>query len=137
MERAAVTFFIRVLLGIIFFMQGLGKLTNWGFENLYNNGFKSFEDTFLPTFIIKFAAYYTTYVELIGGFLLIIGLGRKYAMLALALVLLIVSFGHGLQSPVWNVTDVLFRSILLAPLMLFPQDWDKWHLDHFLNKRKS
>lgn len=132
MHRTAGVFFIRVLLGIIFFMQGLGKLTQWGMENLYNSAFKPFEETFLPTFLIRFVAYYTTFVELIAGFLLIIGLGRKYAMIALASVLLIVSFGHGLQSPVWDLSHVLFRVSLLLPLMLLPQEWDQWHVDRLL-----
>lgn len=132
MHRTAGVFFIRVLLGIIFFWQGLGKLTQWGMENLYNSAFKSFEETFLPTFLIRFVAYYTTYVELIAGFLLIIGLGRKYALIALASVLLIVSFGHGLQSPVWDLSHVLFRASLLLPLMLLPQEWDQWHVDRLL-----
>ena len=134
MERAAGIFFLRALLGIIFFMQGLGKISKWGMENLYNNGFKSFEDTFLPTFLIKFAAYFTTYAELIGGLLLILGLFRRYAMFGLALVLLIVSFGHGMQSPVWDLSHVIFRAALLVPLMLLPSSWDRWHLDRLFKK---
>jgi uncharacterized membrane protein YphA (DoxX/SURF4 family) len=99
-------FFIRALLGIIFFMQGYGKIFTIGVGNVYSMFFKDFENTFLPKLLIVSTAYYTSYVEMIGGFLLIIGLFRKYAMYLLAIDLLIVSFGHGLMEPIWDLSHV-------------------------------
>lgn len=128
-NRTIALFFIRVLLGLIFFMQGFGKVFTWGVEGVYQNAFLSFEETFLPEFLLKFTAYYTSYIELIGGFLLLIGLFRSYALYALASVLLIVAFGHGLQSPIWDLQHVIFRSILLIALLLLPMEWDKWSVD--------
>ena len=129
LNYTAAVFFTRVLLGLIFFMQGFGKVFTWGVEGVYQNAFQSFETTFLPVFLLKLTAYYTSYVELVGGFLLIIGLFRNYALYALASVLLIVTFGHGLQSPIWDLQHVIFRSILLIPLFLVPDTWDKWSVD--------
>lgn len=134
-QRIVATFFLRVLLGIIFMMQGWGKIMVFGMENLYKNGFASFEETFLPVLLIKFTAYFTTYVELIGGFLLVIGLFRKYAYYALATVLLIVSFGHGLQAPIWDLHHVIFRTILLATCLLLPTHWDQWQIDQLFRKK--
>ena len=90
-------FFIRVLLGIIFFFQGYGKIFTMGVSQVYDRFFKEFENTILPKWLDCTTAYYTSYVELIGGILLIIGLFRKQAMYLLAMDLLIVSFGHGLH----------------------------------------
>lgn len=133
-NKVIAAFFARTLLGIIFLMQGIGKVFQWGVEGVYNSGFKSYEETFLPKFVIVFAAYYTSYAELIGGFLLVIGLFRNYALYALGLVLLIVSFGHGLSSPIWNLNDVMWRSLLLIFLLVIPKDWDQWHVDRLIKK---
>lgn len=128
-------FFIRLLLGIIFLMQGYGKIFTIGVQRVYEMFFKDFENTFLPKWLILSTAYYTSYVEMIGGFLLIIGLFRKYAMYLLAVDLLIVSFGHGLMEPIWDLSHVIPRAILLAALFLLPQEWDKWNVDSLIKKR--
>lgn len=128
-------FFIRLLLGIIFLMQGYGKIFTIGVPGVYEMFFKVFENTFLPKWIVLSTAYYTSYVEMIGGFLLIIGLFRKYAMYLLAVDLLIVSFGHGLMEPIWDLSHVIPRAILLAALFLLPQEWDKWNVDSLIKKR--
>jgi uncharacterized membrane protein YphA (DoxX/SURF4 family) len=127
-------FFIRVLLGIIFFMQGYGKIFMIGVSKVYNMFFKTFEITFLPKWLIVSTAYYTSYIELIGGFLLIIGLFRKYAMYLLAADLLIVSFGHGIMEPIWDLSHLIPRAILLASLFLLPAQWDKWNADSLTKK---
>jgi uncharacterized membrane protein YphA (DoxX/SURF4 family) len=127
-------FFIRALLGIIFFMQGYGKVFTIGVSKVYEMFFKDFENTFLPKPLIIFTTYYTSYIELIGGFLLIIGLFKKYAMYFLAIDLLIVSFGHGIMEPIWDLSHVIPRAILLASLFLLPAEWDKWNVDSLIKK---
>jgi uncharacterized membrane protein YphA (DoxX/SURF4 family) len=126
-------FILRVLLGLIFMMQGFGKVFTWGLDNVYK-GFEPYEDTFLPKFILVFAAYFTSYTELIAGFLLVIGLFRNYALYALGVVLLIVSFGHGLSSPIWDLSHVFPRAALLITLLLLPEEWDKWQIQNQLRK---
>lgn len=132
--KAAGVLFTRMLLGIIFFMQGFGKIFTYTILKTYEMFFKDFEKTFLPKWLIWTTAYYTTYVEMICGFLLIIGLFRKYAMCLLALDLLIVSFGHGLVEPIWDLSHVMPRAILLIILFFAPQEWDKWNIDRLLKR---
>lgn len=124
--------FTRALLGIIFLMQGYGKVFTYTVPKVYNMFFKDFEKTFLPKWLIWGTAYYTSYIELICGFLLIIGLFRKYALYLLAADLLIVSFGHGLLEPIWDLQHVIPRAILLIVILLVPAQWDKWHADSLL-----
>ena len=121
----------RVLLGLIFFMQGWGKVFTWGVENVYRSVFSSYT-AYLPEFLLKIAAYYTSYVELIAGFLVILGLFRNYALYALASVLVMVTFGHGLSEPIWDLQHVMYRAILLLLLLLLPGSWDQFRLDSFL-----
>ena len=94
--------------------------------------FKDFEKTFLPKWLIWGTAYYTSYVELICGFLLIIGLFRKYALYLLGIDLLLVSFGHGLMEPIWDLQHVIPRAILFVTILLVPGQWDRWNADGLL-----
>ena len=135
MDHKIATLFARILLGLIFGMQGLGKVFKIGVSNIYNGGFKGYEETFLPTFILKFAAYFTSYAEFICGFLLILGLFRKQSYYILGIVLLIVSFGHGLQNPIWDLSHVMYRSMLLVFLMMVPLAKDTISLDNKLFNR--
>lgn len=127
---------IRLVLGFIFLMQGFGKVFTWGVEKVYRMDF--FYDTYkdlLPEPVIYFTAYYTSYVELIAGFLVVIGFKRDYALFALASVLVIVTFGHGLAEPIWDLSHVIPRTILLAALLLLPKEWDTFSLDHLLERK--
>ena len=133
-SRAAGILFTRALLGIIFIMQGYGKIFIYTVPQVYNMFFKDFEATFLPKWLIWCTAYYTSYVELICGFLLIIGLFRKYAFYFLGVDLLIVSFGHGILEPIWDLQHVIPGAILLITLFLVPQQWDRWNADALFAK---
>jgi len=128
---------LRLILGFIFLMQGFGKVFTWGVENVYNMDFfyGTYKDL-LPDFIIRSTAYYTSYVELVAGLLVVLGLKRDYALYALASVLIIVTFGHGLADPIWNLSHVMFRTILLVVLLLLPREWDKFSVDGLINKYK-
>ena len=116
-------------------MQGFGKVFKWGVENVYNMDF--FYGTYkalLPDFIIHATAYYTSYIELIAGLLVVLGLKRDYALYLLASVLVIVTFGHGLAEPIWNLSHVMYRTILLVTLLILPREWDKFSIDNIINK---
>lgn len=137
---------IRVLLGIIFFFQGFGKVFTYGVDQVHEMFFKpSFQtampggetDYLLPEWLTQTTAYFTSYAELICGALLVIGLFRNYSLYILGLVLLVVSFGHGLIEPIWDLSHVMYRAILLVALLLLPGEWDKISLDSILQKNKS
>jgi uncharacterized membrane protein YphA (DoxX/SURF4 family) len=129
-------FFIRTLAGIIFLMQGYGKIFSLGVYKVYTMFFKDFEKTFLPKWLIISTAYFTSYVELICGFLLVVGLFKKCAIYLLAIDLLIVSFGHGLMEPIWDLSHVMPRAILLAALLFLPANWDRWDIDRLINEEE-
>ena len=136
LNRSIATLTARLLLGFIFLMQGFGKVFTWGVETLYQMPFfkGSYEDL-LPDFIIYLTAYYTSYVELIGGILLIIGFKKDWALYALASVLVMVTFGHGLIEPIWDLSHVMYRAILLITLLLLPKEWDHFSLDSLLKRK--
>lgn len=133
MDTKFIALFARLLLGLILFFQGFGKIFEIGLDNLYNGGFKSFEETFLPVFLLKGTNFFTAYGELVFGLLLILGLFRKQAYYGIGLILLIVSFGHGLQSPIWDTQDVFVRSVFLI-FIAMTFDKDTITIDRFLKK---
>ena len=136
-SRAVAILFTRALLGLIFIMQGYGKIFTYTVPKVYGLFFKDFEKTFLPKWLIWGTAYYTSYVELICGFLLIIGLFRRHALLLLAIDLLVVSFGHGFLEPIWDLQHVIPRAVLLVTILLAPAEWDKWNLDNLSLRRRN
>jgi putative oxidoreductase len=135
LNRSIAVLIIRMLLGLIFLMQGFGKVFTFGVENVYNADFfyGTYKDL-LPGLIIKVTAYYTSYIELIGGLLLILGLKTSYTLFALSSVLIIVTFGHGLAEPIWDLSHVMWRAIPLVSLLLLPKQWDKFSMDHIITK---
>lgn len=129
---------LRLILALIFVMQGYGKVVTWGIDNLFEMDF--FYDTYkdlLPYSLIYATAYYTSYVELIGGLLLLVGWKRNLALYALGSVLIIVSFGHGLVDPIWDLDHVFYRTIMLVALLILPESLDIYTIDNLINWFKS
>lgn len=131
-NRQVALLIIRLTIGFIFLMQGFGKVFSMGVENLYTSYFQPTFAEKLPNFLTYATAYYASYIELLGGVLLVIGLKRDYALYFLGSVIVIVSFGHGLEKPIWDLSDVLFRLIPMSALLLLPSEWDKYRLDTLL-----
>jgi uncharacterized membrane protein YphA (DoxX/SURF4 family) len=130
-QRLAAFLFLRVLLGVIFCMQGYGKIFVFGMDNMYTSFFAGYEKE-LPRWLVKATAYYTSYMEWIGGMLLIAGLFTKQVLYLLAIVLVAVSFGHGLKEPIWDLSHVFPRTVLLAALLILPATWNRWSADAWL-----
>ena len=129
---------IRVILGLVFLMQGYGKIFTIGITNLYEMDF--FSGTFsnlLPASIIKITAYYTSYIEFICGIMLVLGYKTTVALYALLSVLIIVAFGHGLADPIWDLSHVMYRLILTSAMLIAPIEWDKFSIDAFVKFRYS
>lgn len=128
-NKSAALLTIRLILGFIVLAQGYGKIFVFGMNAVYNNFFAATYADILPEFLLWVTAYYTTFVELIAGILLVVGYKRDYALYAVASVLVIVTFGHGLAEPIWDTSHVMSRLLLTAALLLLPEEWDSWRLD--------
>ena len=128
---------LRLLLGFIFFFQGFGKVFKFGLNAVYQNFFASTYADVLPAFLLQFTAYYTSIIEFVCGAMLIIGFKRDLALYALASVLIIVTFGHGLVEPIWDLSHVMYRTILLTTLLLLDKNLDIFSIDYLLKRNKK
>ncbi len=136
--RSWAIFFAREVLGFIFFMAGVYKVFQLGPLNHARKYFLPFADTFLPVWSLWATGTIIPFVELIAGALLIIGLRIREALIALGFVLIVVTFGHLLQEPLYAFHEhVIPRlALLLFVLMLAAED-DRFSLDYLISRRKS
>jgi putative oxidoreductase len=84
----------------------------------------------------SFVAYLSSYIEFIGGIMLLVGFMKYYALTALGIDLIIVAVAMGLIKPVWNMDIVFPRLALLLFLMVSPSGWDHLSLDHLISSSK-
>lgn len=129
-EESVLAFALRFILGIMFFMQGYDKVINIKMEGVVRTVNNQYLDKNFPEWLVKVISYLTSYIELIGGLLLILGLFKTLAMYLLLLDLVIVSFGMSLLNPIWDMRYVLPRLIILTALILFPDNWDVLSFDN-------
>ena len=137
-QRSWALHFARLILGLIFFMAGFWKVFQLGPLEHARKYFLPFADTFLPVWSLWLVGVTIPFVELLGGALLLIGSRVREALIALGGVLVIVTFGHLLREPLFNLTGhVIPRLALLLFLLWCPREIDRFSLDILLTRPKS
>jgi uncharacterized membrane protein YphA (DoxX/SURF4 family) len=137
-DHATAIFVARAILGTVFFVAGLYKTFIWGPVAHARELFViPYADTFLPVWSLWLTGVIVPPVELVAGGLVLIGLWTRPALLALAAVLVLVTFGHLLVSP----TDSIFRfimprSALLLIVLLSPAEADRYSLSFMLRSER-
>ncbi len=127
--------FARIILGILFFFQGYEKIFKIKIHNVIIAIAPSYKKLKFPDFLVSLTAYTTSFIELIGGFLLIAGLFRYEAYYLLGIDLLIVSIGFSLINSMWDMQYILPRLLLLILLLLLPTELDIYSIDSLIGCR--
>ncbi len=124
-------FLARVHLGLMFFMPGVWRVFRIGpLEHARRFFVEPYAETFLPEWTLWVAGTTIPFLELLAGALLLIGLWRRSALIALGLELAVITFGHLLAEPLFAFhSHVLPRLVLLLFLMVVPLAQDRWALD--------
>jgi uncharacterized membrane protein YphA (DoxX/SURF4 family) len=132
----------RIFIGTIFFAQGLelltGKDTLMGFaENVY---VKSYETTFIPTFLLWFMGLANPWILCIGGVLLTVGFKTKWTAYVLAFFMMSIAFGHLLGDPFETSGDISmygFNNLAFVIIVLWLENGNnKYSFDRLLRKKK-
>jgi len=121
----------RLILGFIFFMAGVWKVFTLGpVEHARRLFVEPYAQTFLPHWSLWTTGVTVPVVELVAGALLLLGLWTRAALLALGAVLVLVTFGHLLNEPLYEFhTHVIPRAALLVFLLVMPRAEDRYSLD--------
>ena len=129
----------RAILGLIFMMAGIWKVFSLGpLEHARRLFVEPYSDTFLPAWSLWATGTVVPLVEMVAGALVLIGLWRRPALLALGGVLVIVTFGHLLAEPLYQFhTHVIPRTALLLFILVMPASDDRLALDHWVESRAT
>jgi uncharacterized membrane protein YphA (DoxX/SURF4 family) len=134
-RRSWAIFFAREILGLIFFMAGVYKVFSLGPLEHARKYFLPFSQTFLPVWSLWATGTVIPIVEFLAGMMLIIGLRVREALIALGFVLVIVTFGHLVENPLYPFHEhVIPRLALLVFVLLFPADDDRISVDYLLSQ---
>jgi putative oxidoreductase len=121
----------RVFLGLLFFVQGYDAVFRIKIKGVIDAIAEPLATTGVPRFLIVVGAWFTSLVELLGGFCLIIGFVKYYALYLLGIDLIIASIAFGISRPVWDMKYVFPRLALLLFLLMVPSQWDLFSVDYF------
>ena len=124
----------RVFLGCLFLFQGYDAVFRVKIYNIIETFEVNFSNRSVPRFLITIASWFTSYTELVCGFLLIIGLFEYVALFLLGINLIIAAIGFGINTPVWDTRYVYPRLILLLFLLCIPHAWNCLSLDYLFFK---
>lgn len=127
-EVIAVTI-ARTFLGLLFIFQGYDAIFKIGLKEVVNTYHLEFSKKHVPRTLTKRLAWFTSYTELIGGGLLIIGLWQYIALYLLGINLLIAAVGFGLITPLWDTRHVWLRLALILFLLMVPVSFFQWSID--------
>src|SRR6185295_13025722 len=104
-------------LGILFLLQGFDKIFKIGIENVTVTASTLFTDKYLGRSFFKILILLSSWIELIGGAMLILGFQRDYALLLLGADLFMTGLIFTLIKPMWDMQYYFPRLILLLVLM--------------------
>lgn len=137
--RAWAVFCARVVLGLIFGMAGYYKCFVMTqaihAERLF---IQPYADTWIPLWLLWLTGVTIPAVELIAGWLLVVGWKVRESLVALGLVLIIVTYGHLLTEPLYSFSGhVIPRLALLLFVAMLPAEDDRLSVDHWLANRRG
>jgi len=130
-------FFVRWVLGLIFFMAGWWKTFDLGpLEHARRLFVVPYATSWIPAWLLWTLGTVIPVVELAAGALMCLGLRVREAGIALGCILIIVAYGHLLQDALFDTTHHIFpRLVLLTFVLAAPAARDFLSLDFWLGRR--
>lgn len=126
-------FLARTMLGLVFLMAGWWKVFTLTpaahAQNFFIDGFK---DHWIPENLLWLLGMAIPPFELLAGFLLVIGLWTRLSAALCGLLLLMTTYGHALQQPLFDIDGHTFtRLALIIFILMLPSGTDKISVDHY------
>jgi len=131
-------FFARWVLGLTFFMAGWWKTFALG-PVAHAQGYfvDGFAETWIPVFLLWALGWSIPWLELIAGGLVCLGFRLRESLIVLGAILVIVTYGHLLQEPLYSLQSHIFiRLALLLFVLVGPRERDLLSVDGWLAARR-
>ena len=131
--------FARVMVGTLFFMAGWWKCFELTPMAHARGAFvEGYSDSWIPVFLLWGLGLAIPVVELVVGALLIVGWRTREALITVGFVLLIVTYGHALDEPLYSIQGhILPRGLLMLIALVLPSEEDKLSVDSWLSRRAT
>ncbi|MCK0069062.1 MauE/DoxX family redox-associated membrane protein [Kordiimonas laminariae] len=132
-------FLARWMLGILFLMAGYWKVFVLTPAKHAENFFiKGFEVHWIPEWLLWALGLSIPVLELAAGLALLAGLWRKLTLTSVGLLLLLTTYGHALQQPLFDIDGHTFtRFVLVIFLLMLPSSTVFLTVDSWISSRKS
>lgn len=124
---------LRVFCGVLFLFQGYDKLFRIGLKGVKEAMYVESDRKRVPHLFVDLLVYYTTFVEVVAGLLLILGLFQTQAEFLLGIDLILVAVAFSFVEPMWDMKHVFPRLILISILMAMPSEWSFFNLKTILD----
>jgi len=134
--RAWAVAFARIILGLIFGMAGYWKcfvLTPPGHVRRF---FLPYADTWIPIWLLWTVGLIIPVVELVAGWLLVLGFRVRESLIALGFVLVTVTYGHLLKEPLYSFTGHVIPRFALLAFVAILIDKDHFSIDGWRRARR-
>jgi len=134
-----VNFIVRWILGLLFLMAGYWKVFVLTPASHAQQFFvEGFSDSWIPIWLLQILGYSIPFVELVAGLLICIGFRTREALIAVGILLIVTTYGHALQQPLFDIDGHTFtRLALIVFLLLSPVGNDRYSIDQCLLARKE
>ena len=129
LSSAVGVFAIRCVAGILFFFQGYDKVFRIKTEGVLNTFSDALAKRHISKTSVRMFIAISSFIELVGGLLLAVGLFREPVIYLLTANMIGVALGFSILKPVWDMAHYFPRFVLLSALMFIPEKWDKFCLD--------
>ena len=131
-------FIVRWILGLLFLVAGYWKvfvLTPAAHAQQYF--VDGFADTWIPVWLLTVLGYGIPVLELAAGALICVGWRSREAIIAVGILLIVTTYGHALQQPLFDIDGHTFtRLALIVFLLLAPVGADHYSVDGWQRKRQ-
>ncbi len=132
-DHALGYFILRVGLGLAVMLHGMVRLSIY--RQFIDATVKQFAGTFLPVASVQLLAYTLPFVESTIGFLVLIGLGTRYALFLGGLFMVPLLFGMNLLQQ-WAIVEIQLIYVLFYFLLLVFREWNDYSVDALMRRNK-
>lgn len=120
----------RVVLGVLFVAQAYDKIFGLGLSQVTDSFAQPLRR--LPRSLVSVGVILNSYIELIAGVLLVVGLLTTPALYLLAFDMVLVSIGFSIIKPMWDMQHFFPRFLLLLILLFLPASYNSISADQLL-----